>query len=63
MMRWTRSGGAAGAREGFDRSCMGQNCDHWLDLYEHLESCAWLEANYGCDCNGCDCRGTGPFER
>ena len=34
-------------------SCQGETCDFW-NTEERL-SCALLENEYGCSCNGCNC--------
>ena len=34
-------------------------CDYF-GVYNSL-SCEYLEANFNCDCTGCDCFGTGPY--
>lgn len=35
------------------KTCSGYTCDEWYDY--NGNTCAYEEANYGCDCSGCKC--------
>ena len=48
--------GASGCRQ---ITCLSRSCDHWL---ARGWSCAVLEAQYGCDCSGCDCNDQAPMQ-
>ena len=36
------------------KSCQKFSCDYWGS--EEAYTCSQLEAEYGCDCSGCDCK-------
>jgi polyhydroxybutyrate depolymerase len=37
------------------KTCDGYTCDEWYDY--NGNTCAYEEANFGCDCSGCECKG------
>merc|ERR1712187_298726 len=40
--------------DGCQKNCQGYSCDYWST--EENYSCALLEKDYGCNCNGCICK-------
>jgi hypothetical protein len=40
--------------DGCTKTCQGSTCDYWST--EEAYSCALLEKDYGCNCNGCTCK-------